>query len=284
MSKNDEVTPEKFIEDLTNSTELALASLLPDVSAQDPRERFLAILERAGIHTQSEPSSIRSLQHDSALRVVLADSSTLIRGAIARVLQDDGMQVVGEVGDATALLRVVDQHQPDIAVIEIRMPPSNTVDGIETAMTIRANHPRTAVLLLSQYVETDAAMKLLEGGAAGVGYLIKDRISGIDEFIWAVNTVAAGGTVIDSILVDRMMDRAHRGHKPLDELTDREREVLALIAEGKTNQAIGAELFLSRRTVERHISAIFNKLGLQPEPDDHRRGSAILIYLKATTS
>jgi DNA-binding NarL/FixJ family response regulator len=228
---------------------------------------------------------------DSALRVVLADDSGLIRGGIARVLQDGGFKVVAEAGDAAGLLRAVDEHRPDIAVVDIRMPVSDTapaldlgattVAGIEAAVTLRANHPGTAVLLLSQYIETDAAMKLLAGGAAGVGYLLKDRVSDV-EFLSAVDRVAAGGTAIDPILVTSMIERPHRGRRPLDELTARERAVLALMAEGKSNQAISTELGLGRRTVETHISAILDKLGLRPEADDHRRVMAVLTYLRAT--
>ncbi|HJQ48745.1 MAG TPA: response regulator transcription factor [Amycolatopsis sp.] len=217
------------------------------------------------------------------LRAVLADDSVLIRGGIARILQDEGVEVVGEVGDATALLRLVGECRPDVAVVDVRMPPSHTVDGIDAAMKIRAEHAHTGVLLLSQYVETAAAMKLLAGGADSVGYLLKDRVSDSD-FISAVNSVATGGTAIDPILVTRMMDRPHRGRQLLDNLSDREREVLSLMAEGKSNQAIGAALFLGRRTVESHVSAIFDKLELRPEPDDHRRVLAVLTYLKATGS
>jgi DNA-binding NarL/FixJ family response regulator len=215
------------------------------------------------------------------VRAVLADDSALIRGGIARVLQDKGVEVMVEVEDATALLRAVGEHRPDLAIVDIRMPPSYTVEGIEAAITIRAQHPGTAVLLLSQYVETAAAMRLLAGGASGVGYLLKERVSDIDEFIAAVHTVVAGGTVMDSDLVTRMMERPHRGRRGLDDLTKREREVLSLMAEGKSNQAIRAQLFLTLRTVEAHISAIFTKLGLHPESDDHRRVLAVLTYLKA---
>lgn len=218
-----------------------------------------------------------------ALRAVLADDSVLIRGGIARVLQDEGVDVVGEAGDALELLRLVGELAPDIAVVDIRMPPTKTVDGIDAAMKIRAEHPETAVLLLSQYVETVAAMKLLAGGAERVGYLLKERVSD-SEFISAVNAVATGGTAIDPILVTRMMDRPHRGRLLLDNLTDRERQVLSLMAEGKSNQAIGAALFLGLRTIESHVSAIFDKLELRPEPDDHRRVLAVLTYLEATAS
>ena len=216
------------------------------------------------------------------LRVVLADDSTLIRDLIARVLRNEGVDVVGEVGNATALLEVVSEHKPDLAVVDIRMPSSDPV-GIEAAMTIRANHPATAVLLLSEYIETDAAMKLLTDGEGGVGYLLKERASD-DEFILAVKAVAAGGTSIDPILVNRMMNRPRRQRRPIDDLTDREREVLSLMAEGKSNHAIGVALHLSKRTVEAHTSAIFDKLGLRLEVDDNRRVLAVLTYLRSSGS
>jgi DNA-binding NarL/FixJ family response regulator len=219
-----------------------------------------------------------------SLRVVLADDSVFVRVGVAGMLRDAGVDVVDEVGDAQALLDSVERHRPDIAVVDIRMPPLSAVDGIEAATAIRAAHPGMAVLLLSQYVETDAAMKLLADGAAGVGYLLKDRVSDIDEFVSAVYAVAAGGTAIDPILVTRMLARPHRGRRPLDDLTDRERGVLALMAEGKSNQAISAQLCLGLRTIETHISAIFDKLGLRPEQDDHRRVLAVLTYLRAIGS
>lgn len=218
-----------------------------------------------------------------ALRAVVADDLVLIREGIAHVLRSAGVEVVGEIGDAAALLEAVERYRPGIAVVDIRMPPSNTVEGIVAAMTIRERHPETAVLLLSHHVEIDSAMKLLAGGAAGIGYLLKDRVSDITDFISSVTAVASGGTRLDPILATRMMERPHRGRRPLDELTGREREVLALMAEGKSNQAIASQLLLGRRTVEAHVSAIFGKLGLRPAPDDDRRVMAVLIHLKSSS-
>ncbi len=218
------------------------------------------------------------------LRVVLTDDSVLLREGIARLLQDEGIDVVGQAGEAQTLLQLVETLHPDVAVVDIRMPPTHTVEGIDAAVTIRKDFPDTAVLLLSQYVETENVMNLLGGGAASLGYLLKDRVSDVDEFIEALHRVASGGSAIDPDLVGRLVARPHRGHRPLDELSAREREVLQLMAEGRSNRAIGAALFLGERTVEAHVRSIFLKLGLQPEPEDHRRVLAVLTHLRATTT
>lgn len=229
------------------------------------------------------------------LRLIIADDSALMREGISYVLQDNGIDVVAAVGDVAALLCAVGELRPDLAVVDIRMPAAHTPDGLDpdddehqtagiaAAISIRRTHPATGVLLLSQYEETDAAMTLLEEQAAGIGYLLKDRVTQTEQFISAVHRVASGGTAIDSELVRRIVRRPHRTD-PLRALTDRERSVLSLMAEGKSNQAIGDELFLSLRTVEKHIAAIFSKLGLRDEPNEHRRVRAVLAYLKATSA
>ncbi|WP_280439759.1 protein kinase domain-containing protein [Nocardia cyriacigeorgica] len=221
---------------------------------------------------------------DEPLRVVLADDSGLLRGGIVRLLQDEGIEVVGEAGDAPSLLWLVGTHRPTVAVVDIRMPPTHTTEGIDAAMTIRSEYPGTAVLLLSQYVETDHVSSLIATGTEGLGYLLKDRVSDIDEFIGDLRRVAAGGCAIDSSVISRMVARPHRQRRPIDELSEREREVLALMAEGRSNKAIGAALFLGERTVEAHVRAIFVKLGLHPEPDDHRRVLAVLEHLRASNA
>lgn len=216
------------------------------------------------------------------LRVVLADDSALLRQGIARLLEDEGMEVAGQAGDAAALLGLVRAHRPDVAVVDIRMPPTCTTEGIDAAVTIRREFPDTAVLLLSQYIETESVLDLLADGARSLGYLLKDRVSDIDEFVTALQRVAAGGSAIDPDLVGRLVSRPHHGSRPLDELSPREREVLRLMAEGRSNRAIGATLFLGERTIETHVRGIFTKLGLQPEPDDHRRVLAVLTHLRLT--
>lgn len=228
-------------------------------------------------------SAPRRCGSGAPLRVVVADDSVLLREGIARLLRDEGIDVVGEAGDAPTLLRLVDETRPHIAVVDIRMPPTHTTEGIVAAATIRADHPDTAVLLLSQYVETDHVMNLIADGAAGLGYLLKDRVADIDEFIDTLNRVAEGGSAIDPSVVSRMVARPHRDSRPIDMLSTREREVLGLMAEGRSNRAIGAALFLGERTVEAHVRAIFLKLDLHPEPEDHRRVLAVLKHLEATT-
>lgn len=218
------------------------------------------------------------------LRVAIADDSALLRRGLAALLRSEGLDVVCEAADAPELLACVAAHQPDVAVVDIRMPPAFTTEGIQAARIIRRDHPGTGVLLLSQYVETENAMSLLGNGAKGLGYLLKERVSDIDDFIDALHRVAAGGTAVDPELVARMVSRPHEGHQREDELTGRERDVLELMAEGRTNQAIGKALFLGERTVEAHIRSIFLKLGLRPEPEDHRRVLAVLTYLRAANN
>jgi serine/threonine-protein kinase len=217
-----------------------------------------------------------------SLTVVLADDAALLRAGVATVLRGAGCDVVAEVGDAAGLLEIVDRTRPDLAVLDIRMPPTHTTEGIDAAVAIRRRFPGTRVLLLSQYVESAHAMELLEGNLGPVGYLLKERVVDVDEFLDAVRRIAAGETVIDPVLVQQFLRRPHRGHRPQDDLTDREREVLALMAEGHSNRAIGALLHLTERTVEAHIGAIFQKLGLAPEPDTNRRVLAVLAHLRET--
>lgn len=216
------------------------------------------------------------------LRVAIADDSALLRRGLAALLQSEGLEVVGEASDGSQLVEMIDSQGADVAVVDIRMPPTFTIEGIQAAETIRRRHPETGVLLLSQYVETENAMALLGNGAEGLGYLLKERVSDIDEFIDALHRVAAGGTAIDPQLVTRLVSRPHEGHQLGDELSSREKSVLELMAEGRTNQAIGKALFLGERTVEAHIRSIFLKLELRPEPEDHRRVLAVLTYLRGT--
>ncbi len=216
----------------------------------------------------------------TAMRVVLADDSVLLREGIARLLTDSGFKVVAQVGDAEQLLRAVKADPPDIAVVDIRMPPTQTDEGLRAAHQIRAEHPDVAVMLLSQYVEPDFAMELIAAGAAKLGYLLKDRVTNLQEFTDAVRRVGGGGSVIDPEVVSRLVGRARQA-SPLDTLTDREREVLALMAEGRSNQAISEKLFLSPKSIEGHVRNIFTKLGLSTAPDDHRRVLAVLTYLRS---
>jgi DNA-binding NarL/FixJ family response regulator len=213
-------------------------------------------------------------------RVVLADDSVLLREGIARLLVEAGLEVVAQVGDANELVDAVRSHAPDVAIVDIRMPPTHTDEGLRAAEMIRAEHRgRVGVLVLSQYVETTFALRLVEEGAGGVGYLLKDRVADVDEFADSVRRVARGGSVIDPEVVAQLV-RRRRTHVPLDELTDREREVLGLIAEGRSNQAICDRLFLAPKTVEAHIANIFSKLELFPAADDHRRVLAVLAHLR----
>ncbi|MEL7155490.1 MAG: response regulator transcription factor [Actinomycetota bacterium] len=214
------------------------------------------------------------------MRVILAEDSVLFRRGLARLLGDAGIDVVDEVGDGEDLLRRVRIAPPDVAIVDIRMPPTHTTEGIDAAIRLRAEHPEVNVLVLSQYVESAYAVSLLEDVDGGVGYLLKDRVTDPGELVDAIARVAAGETVVDPQVVRQLVDRRRR-QSPLESLTAREREVLSAMAEGRSNQAIGAVLHLSAKTVETHVRSIFQKLGLQPDDHDHRRVLAVVTWLRA---
>jgi DNA-binding NarL/FixJ family response regulator len=213
-------------------------------------------------------------------RVVIGEDDVLLREGIARVLAVTGFEVVAQAGDADDLLRKVNAHRPDVAVVDIRMPPTNTDDGLRAALEIRAEHPETGVLVLSQYVEEGYALELVGDSAGGVGYLLKDRVADVERFIDSVKRVAEGGSALDPEVVSQLVGRARRDD-PLAELTPREREVLALMAEGRSNQAIAEHMVVTERAVEKHVTSIFSKLDLTPAPEDHRRVLAVLAFLRA---
>ena len=212
------------------------------------------------------------------MRVVIAEDSALFREGLARLITDRGHEVVAAVGDADALLEAVAEHDPDVAVADIRMPPTHTDEGLRAAIELRREHPGTGVLVLSQYIETRYAARLLEGNAAGVGYLLKDRVADVAEFADALARVAAGGTALDPEVVSQLF-RASRQRGGLVTLTPRERQVLALMAEGRSNAGIAAELVVSGGAVEKHVASIFAKLGLPQDESDNRRVLAVLRYL-----
>jgi len=211
---------------------------------------------------------------------VIADDAVLLREGAARLLEEAGFEVVGQAGDAEDLMRKVRAHKPDVAIIDVRMPPDNSDDGLRAALSIRQELPDVGILLLSQYVEERYATELLEHGADGVGYLLKERVADVAQFVEAVHQVAARRSVLDPEVVAHMIG-GRRRRRSLDALDDREREVLARMAEGASNRAIAERMFLSERAVERSITAIFDRLGLRASRQAHRRVLAVLAYLRA---
>jgi DNA-binding NarL/FixJ family response regulator len=213
------------------------------------------------------------------VRVVIAEDVVLLREGIARVLRDGGFDVVGAVGDASALLEIVEREPVDVAIVDIRMPPTNTDEGLVAAEALLAREPSIPVVVLSQAVEAAHAVRLLGDGRGGVGYLLKERVAATDDLLEAVGRVARGGTAVDPAVVAALVGR-RRTRDPLDELTPREREVMALMAEGRSNRAIAGQLFIGDKTVETHVASILSKLGLEETPDDHRRVLAVLTWLR----
>jgi DNA-binding NarL/FixJ family response regulator len=218
------------------------------------------------------------------LRIVIAEDSAVLRAGLIEILADRGHEVVAAVGDADALCAAVAEHRPDVTIVDVRMPPTHTDEGLRAAVALRRDHPGLGVLVFSQYIETSYAAELLgaksSGGAAGVGYLLKDRVVDVAEFTGALTRVAAGGTALDPEVVTQMLGASRRAGT-LAGLTSREREVLALMAEGRSNSGISAVLFISERAVEKHVGNIFSKLGLPPSDADHRRVLAVLRYLES---
>jgi DNA-binding NarL/FixJ family response regulator len=212
------------------------------------------------------------------MRIVIAEDAAVIRAGLAEILADRGHEIVASVGDAQALREAVATHQPDIAIVDVRMPPDHTDEGLRAAIAIRRAHPKVGILVFSQYVETRYAADLLRMRSGGVGYLLKDRVADVAEFADAITRVAAGGTALDPEVVAGLLT-ATRHTAALDTLTPREHDVLALMAEGRSNGAIADRFFVSERAVEKHISNIFSKLGLPPSDSDHRRVLAVLAFL-----
>jgi DNA-binding NarL/FixJ family response regulator len=215
----------------------------------------------------------------SRLRVVIAEDAVLLREGLRRVLTDAGLDVAGVAGDADDLLRLVSASRPDVVLTDIRMPPAQSTEGLQAALEIRRRWPGTAVIVLSQHVETEHLFELLAGDPRGIGYVLKERIADLAQFTDAIRRVAAGESVIDPQVVSRLVARPRRD-SPLQTLTERELAVLGLMAEGRSNHAIAAQLFMSPKTVETHVGNLFAKLGLLPAAEDHRRVLAVLTYLR----
>ncbi len=214
------------------------------------------------------------------MRVVLADDTMLLREGVARLLGEAGFDVVGQAGTAEELVAQVAEVTPDVAIVDLRMPPTHTDEGLRAALTIRAQHPGTGVLVLSQHADVGLAMKLLQDGAEGVGYMLKDRVADLEDFADAIRRVAVGGSALDPTIVSQLLSK-RREAGPLDDLTPREREVLELMAEGRSNQGIAERLEISERGVQKHVTSIFEKLGIGAGTDDHRRVLAVLTFLRA---
>jgi len=269
-----------LLDDLTAARDLLSRRTLagPDGEGVDAYRAEIAGLEQAtGLRRESDQSTPAALP--PPLRVVVADDSVLLREGVARLLVDAGFEVVGQVDNAEDLVRRVGFAKPDVAIVDIRMPPTHTDEGLRAAKRIRERYPQVGVLVLSQYVEAGYAMELLSESSEGVGYLLKDRVSDIDEFASAVRRVGQGGSALDPAVVSQLVGR-HRRDDPLAELTPREREVLELMAEGRSNTGIAERMVVTERAVETHVTSIFQKLGLPQASEDHRRVLAVLTYLR----
>jgi DNA-binding NarL/FixJ family response regulator len=214
------------------------------------------------------------------VRVVIAEDSVLLRDGLTRMLSDHGHEVVGSVEDAVGLMQLVEERSPDLVVLDVRMPPTHTDEGIRAALELRGRRPGLAILVLSQYVEENYASELLSGDLGGIAYVLKDRVTNVGDFVETVDRIAQGGTAIDAEVVSQLLARSRR-QEPLGDLSPRERGVLALMAEGRSNGAIAAELVVTPRAVEKHVKSIFQKLRLPPADTDHRRVLAVLRYLEA---
>jgi DNA-binding NarL/FixJ family response regulator len=214
------------------------------------------------------------------VRVVLADDNVLLREGVAGLLQRQGFEIAGQAGDAAGLIELVRAQQPDLVVVDIRMPPGHSIEGLDAALTIRREFPETGIVVLSAFVHAEHAVELLSSGQR-VGYLLKDRVVDVDEFVSSLRRVIGGGIVIDPALVQDLV-RARQGHDPLDVLSSREREVLALMAEGRSNAGIARQIFVAEGTVEKHVRSILGKLDLPDSSDNHRRVLAVLAYLSTT--
>jgi DNA-binding NarL/FixJ family response regulator len=215
------------------------------------------------------------------MRVALADDAVILREGLSRLLTEAGFEIVGLAADAESLLELVGRTRPDVAIIDIRMPPTHTDEGLRAAKVIRQRWPSIGILVLSQHVNTRYALELLATGTDGVGYLLKERVSDLDELSSSVNRVGHGGSVLDPAVVGELVGRRRQGDNPLERLTDREREVLALIAEGRSNHAIAERLFVTEHTIEKHVKNILGTLRLPQSPDDHRRVLAVITYLNS---
>jgi DNA-binding NarL/FixJ family response regulator len=214
------------------------------------------------------------------VRVVLADDNVLLREGVAGLLQRQGFEIAGQAGDAAGLIELVRAQHPDLVVVDIRMPPGHSTEGLDAALTIRREFPETGIVVLSAFVHAEHAVELLSSGQR-VGYLLKDRVVDVDEFVGSLRRVIGGGMVIDPALVQDLV-RARQGHDPLDGLSSREREVLALMAEGRSNAGIARQIFVAEGTVEKHVRSILGKLDLPDSSDNHRRVLAVLAYLSTT--
>ncbi len=215
------------------------------------------------------------------MRVALADDAVILREGLARLLEEAGFEIVGLAGDGEELLELVERTLPDVAIVDIRMPPTHTDEGLRAAKAIRERWPTIGLLVLSQHVNTRYALELLSAGTDGIGYLLKERVSDLDELSSSVNRVGHGGSVLDPAVVGELVGRRRQADNPLEHLTGREREVLALMAEGRSNRAIAERLFVTEHTVEKHVKNIFGSLMLPPSPDDHRRVLAVITYLNS---